>query len=155
MTTILSPTRGGEASYLNQDGAIRIAKERDGKLIFLHVSNVQFLHGIASPILIDIETELEHMGEFILVMAQERAEKQGWSAEAIARNGVFMEVLEEVIEEFDVDTVILGSPSEGTGVVTTDYLENIANTLTTEHNVEVLILHDGQVIEDYPPRPPS
>jgi nucleotide-binding universal stress UspA family protein len=152
MTTILSPTRGGEASYLNQDGAIRIAKERNGKLIFLYVTNVQFLHGIASPILIDIEAELEHMGEFILVMAQERAEKLDWSAEAIVRNGVFLEVLVEVIEEFNVDLVILGSPGEATGVVTNDYLENIANTLTSDHNVEVLILHDGQVIEDYPPR---
>ena len=153
MTTILSPTRGGEASYLNQDGSIRIAKERQAKLIFLHVTNVQFLHGIASPILIDIETELEHMGEFILAMAQERAEKQGWSAEAIVRNGVFLEVLEEVIEEFDVDTVILGSPGEATGVVTSDYLQQISGTLTAQYNVEVLILHDGEVIDPFPPRP--
>lgn len=152
MTTILSPTRGGEASYLNQDGAIRIAKERDAKLIFLHVTNVQFLQGIASPILIDIETELEHMGEFILAMAQERAEQQGWTAETIVHCGDFLKVLEEVIEEYDVDTIILGRPGEATGVVTNDYLENISNTLLTDHNVEVIILSDGQVVDDLSPR---
>jgi hypothetical protein len=72
MTTILRPTRGGEASYPNQDRAIKLAKERDADLLLLYVANVHFLDRLAGPVIVDVETELEEMGEFLLALAQER-----------------------------------------------------------------------------------
>ena len=47
--TILCPTRGGEASYANQERAIALAVEREAELIFLYVSNVHFLDLTAAP----------------------------------------------------------------------------------------------------------
>jgi nucleotide-binding universal stress UspA family protein len=118
-------------------------------LIFLHISNVQFLEGLASPVLIDIETEMEHLGEFILAMAQERAQKQGIPAEAIVESGSFLDILSTVIEKESVDTVVLGSPGEDTGVLTGDFVERVTQVLTEESGVDVIILTDGQITSQF------
>jgi nucleotide-binding universal stress UspA family protein len=88
---ILCLTRGGEASYPNQDGAIAIAKDLDEELLFLYISSVQFLDHSAAPKVVDIESELDEMGEFLLVMAQERAQKAGVKADILVRRGNFQE----------------------------------------------------------------
>ena len=43
MRLILCATRGGGASYITQDKAIALAKEKDASLIFLYVVVLQFL----------------------------------------------------------------------------------------------------------------
>jgi len=146
MITILCPTRGGEPSYPNQDRAAAIAKERKARLIFLYVSDVEFLNRTASPIVVDVAKELDEMGEFLLAMAQERAGKVGVKAEAIVRRGPFREVLQEVIEEFDAGVLILGSSEEGVGVTTRAYLEDLSREISEESGVEVILLHQGEVI---------
>ena len=80
MKTILYPTRGGQTSYSNQDAVIALAKEWNAKLIFLYISNVDFLEklGHVSHTKV-VQNELEDMGEFLLAMASERAEKAGWN----------------------------------------------------------------------------
>lgn len=141
MTTILFPTRGGQSSFPNQDRVIELAKERGAHLIFLYVSNVDFLGSVSSPALVDVvEDELEHMGEFLLAMAQERAEKAGWKADAVVRSGSFREALREVIEEHDVDVLVLGSPGNGQASTTETYLEDLKGTLTSESDLEVILL---------------
>jgi hypothetical protein len=50
---ILCPTRGGKGSYPNQDRAIAIAKERGAEILFLYITNVEFLGLTAAPKLID------------------------------------------------------------------------------------------------------
>ena len=152
MTTILRPTRGGEASFPNQDRAIAIAKERDADLLFLYVSNVHFLDHVAGPVIVDVETELEEMGEFLLAMAQERAEKAGIRAETIVHRGEFREVLEQVIQEHEeVATLLLGAAIEETSVTPAGYLEEMAKSLLAEHGIEVIVVHEGEIIEHYTP----
>ena len=149
MTTILCATRGGQASFPNQDAAIALAKEREARLIFLHISNVEFLGQMASPILIDVETELEHMGEFLLAMAQERAANAGVQAEAVVKHGEFRDALCEAIEENEVDVVMFGSPGKQTSVLTRAYLEELAKSLTLDSELEILVLKDGEVVNRY------
>jgi len=152
MTTILRPTRGGEASFPNQDRAIAIAKERDADLLFLYVSNVHFLDHVAGPVIVDVETELEEMGEFLLAMAQERAEKAGIRAETIVHRGEFREVLEQVIQEHEeVATLLLGAAIEETSVTPAGYLEEMAKSLLAEHGLEVIVVHEGEIIKHYTP----
>jgi hypothetical protein len=64
---ILCPTRGGKDSYPNQDRAVALAKERGVGVLFLYITNVDFLEHTAAPKLIDIEHEMDEMGEFMLV----------------------------------------------------------------------------------------
>jgi len=72
MTNILCPTRGGKESHPNQDFAIELAKERGADLLFMYVSNIQLISRSGPPIVVDIEEELDELGDFLLAMAQER-----------------------------------------------------------------------------------
>jgi len=142
---ILCPTRGGKASYANQDRAIALAKEREADLLFLYVSNVKFLGLTSLPFIVDIETELDEMGEFILIMAQERADKAGVQAEITVERGVFDKVLKAVIQEQQISTVVLGSSKEGTGITTEEYVQKLGETISQELGVEFIVLRDGEI----------
>lgn len=151
MPTILFPTRGGKDSYPNQDWAISTAIDQKADLIFLFVSNVRFLIGLSSPVVVDVQTELNAMGEFLLAMAQERAEKAGWQAGAIVRHGMFEDALREVIQTEDVSTLILGSSPEGSGITTLEYLSQLAQALMDDFGIEVHILQNGQPLSHFMP----
>lgn len=148
MKTILYTTRGGQTSYQNQDAVIKLAREEKAKLIFLYVSNVQFLEkcGHVSHTRV-VEEELEDLGEFLLAMACERAEKAGWKAEAIVRQGVFLEAVNEVIREHQVDTFVIGAPGSTHAVTTTDFLQNLIQEIKETHQIEVLVIQDGHLID--------
>lgn len=148
MKTILYTTRGGQTSYQNQDAVIKLAREEKAKLIFLYVSNVQFLEkcGHVSHTRV-VEEELEDLGEFLLAMACERAEKAGWKAEAIVRQGVFLEAVNEVIREHQVDTFVIGAPGSTHAVTTTEFLQNLIQEIKETHQIEVLVIQDGHLID--------
>ena len=153
MTTILRPTRGGEASYLNQDRAITLAKERNADLLLLYVSNVHFLDRIAGPVLVDVETELDEMGEFLLALAQERAEKAGVRATTLVLRGQFREALEQVIQEHEeITTLVLGAAAEGTGVTPPGYLEDLVQWCHTDLGIEVIVVDGGEIIAHHRPK---
>jgi len=149
---ILRPTRGGEASYPNQDRAVTIAKERDADLLLLYVANVHFLDRVAGPVIVDVETELEEMGEFLLALAQERAEKAGVRAKTLVLRGEFRKALEQVIHEHkEITTLVLGTAAGGTGVTPPGYLEDLIQWCHTEYGIEVFVVHEGEIIEHYTP----
>ena len=148
---ILCPTRGGKGSYPNQDRAIAIAKERGAEILFLYISNVEFLGLTAAPILVDIEHELDEMGEFMLAMAQERAENAEVRADTIVKRGKFREILAKVIEEQKIETVVLGSSAGGTGVVTIDFIRELAAEIHAQIDVEFIVLDQGEIVNTFKP----
>jgi len=147
---ILCPTRGGRSSYPNQDMAIALAKKRQSDLLFMYVSNVRFLGMTASPVIVDIETELDEMGDFLLTMAQERAEKAGVHAETTVRRGVFRKVLREVIHEYPVNTIVLGSSTAGTGITTPEFVHSLVAAMSDETGLEFIIVQDGKIVSTIP-----
>jgi nucleotide-binding universal stress UspA family protein len=149
--TILAPTRGGRASYPNQDQVIRIAEERNAEILFLYVTDVRFLGHTASPILVDIETEIDEMGEFLLTMAQERARKAGVKAKITVRRGAFRQVLREIIAEQEIHAVVLGSSSEGTGFTTHEYIEELSAEMSAKTGIEFIVVHEGKILNTYKP----
>lgn len=148
---ILCPTRGGKGSYPNQDRAIAIAKERDAEVMFLLITNVEFLGLTAAPKLIDIEHEMDEMGEFMLAMAQERAENADVIAYTSVKRGQFRNVLIEVIDEFQIETVILGCSAGGTGVVTAEYIQGLVDEVGAKTGVEFLVIDQGEIVSTYKP----
>ena len=146
---ILCPTRGGKDSYPNQDWAVALAKERGVGVLFLYISNVEFLGLTAAPKLVDIEHELDEMGEFMLTMAQERAEKAEVSASTLVMHGHFRDVLGEVIEEQEIGTVVLGSSAGGTGVVTESYIQGVIDEIHGTTEVEFIIVDHGEIVNTY------
>lgn len=150
MTTILCPTRGGEASYPNQDGAIALALKRQAGLIFMYVYNVQFLNMISSPVLADLEEEMDELGEFLLAMAQERAENRGIKADAVVRHGDFTQALLDAIREYNVDTVTMGAAAGPEGYTDEKFFETLVEILHETADVEVCILRGGDLVAEYP-----
>jgi nucleotide-binding universal stress UspA family protein len=151
MPTILSPTRGGESSILNQDRAIALAKERNAELIFLYVSDVQFENELPQETLANVAAELEDLGQFILTMAKERAAQEELKAETLVLSGNFRQVLDKVIKENNVDTLILGSPVEEGSVTTPAFLLQLSKELVKEYSLDVILLRAGEILETISP----
>ena len=111
MGLILCATRGGEASYRTQQAAIALAKEQSDEIAFLYIIDLHFLDKTAAPIVVDIENELDQMGEFFLLMAKERATEQGVEVRTITRKGnVQEEIINAALDE-GATRVVLGRPS--------------------------------------------
>jgi nucleotide-binding universal stress UspA family protein len=144
VTTILYATRGGTE---NQDAVIALAHEQGADLLFLYVSNVRFLDHFASPVPVDlIQGELDEMGEFLLAIAQEKAEGAGVKADILVRHGSFWETLQEVIADYDITTVVLGHPNRETGTTTAEYIDSVAQSLLDEYQVEVITIDQGEIV---------
>ncbi len=110
---IVCATRGGEASYPAQDRAIKLAKERNARLIFLYVVDVDFVGDTAAPIVVDVGREVRGMGNFLLLMAQERAQAQGVESEVVVREGKVRDVIPQFVQEVGADLLVLGRPQAG------------------------------------------
>jgi nucleotide-binding universal stress UspA family protein len=140
MAKILCATRGGEASYRAQDAAIKIAGELGEEILFMFVVNIEFLDKTARAVRPDIvEAEMEKLGQFLLEMARERAAEQGVSAGLVLRHGVLPEELAAVAIEYQVDSIVLGKPAEGS-TYSLEELESFAAEIEAKTGSQVLIL---------------
>lgn len=148
MKKILCPTRGGEGSYINQDKAIEIAAERGLDILFLYISNVGFLLNLRTPLMAKvIQNGLDDLGEFILTIAQERAEKKNVTADICLKHGIFFNALKETIEENDIETLFMGSSSEDEGFTTTEYLDNLIEHVHEFADLEIVVARKGKIIK--------
>ena len=154
MATILYPTRGGDTTYRNQDRASELARERGAKLLFLYVGNVRFLDHTAGPVHVNlVQKELDEMAEFLLAIAQERAEKTGVPTERVVRHGGLREALKEVVQEYGVTAVVLGRPAHDTAHTTVEYISSFAKSIAADLGVEAFVVHEGEDVEHYQPSP--
>jgi nucleotide-binding universal stress UspA family protein len=141
MGKILCATRGGEASYRTQDAAIALAQERGDELLFLYVVDIRFLSTTASAVRPDVVTaELEKMGEFLLLMAQERAQRKNVQANYILRHGQFRSELMAVAHQPDVTLVLLGKPAGDESAFVPESLEAFAAEIEEKTETPVRIV---------------
>lgn len=140
MGRILCATRGGEASRRTQDKAIALAREQGDELIFLYVVDIHFLDKTAAPIVVDVENEVAKMGEFLLLMAQERAAQQRVTATAIVRKGEVRDELKKAALEENVSLVVLGRPAGDDSVFQLTSLQNYAAEIEAETGIEARII---------------
>ena len=137
MGLILCATRGGEASYRTQQAAINLAKEDGDEIVFLYIIDLNFLDKTAAPIVVNIENELDQMGQFFLLMAKERATEQGVEVRTITRKGkVREEIINAVLDE-GATRVVLGHPvgnqsafQESSLQSFTDEIERVTEAIT-------------------------
>jgi len=140
MGMILCATRGGEASYPTQDAVIALTKEQGDELVFLYVADLRFLNQTAAPVVVDVESRLEKLGRFQLVMAQERAAAQGIKAQAIVRIGQLRAELIAVAEEIGATLIVMGGSLGPDAAFEDVALQAFAADLQTKTGVEVRIL---------------
>jgi nucleotide-binding universal stress UspA family protein len=143
MAKILCATRGGESSYQAQDAAIDLAKERGDELLFLFVVDVNFLNKTERPLRRDtVEREMDNMGEFLLLMALERAKTQGVKSSMLIRHGGFRTELLEVAMDSEIRFLVLGKPSGDESSFSLEELEKFASLVEVETNTKVIIPDD-------------
>jgi hypothetical protein len=141
MGKILCATRGGEASYRTQDAAIVLAKERGDELLFLFVVDTHFLDRAGRAVRPDVVAEeMSHMGEFLLAMAQERAQEQGVAADYLLRRGEFRNELKAAAYGEGVALVVLGQPAGTGSAFAPADLEAFAAEIESETGVETRII---------------
>lgn len=141
--TILCATRGGESSLNTQQYAIDMAREREVDVLFLYVSNVEFMHNVPAVKLHDLQAELDKMGEFLLLMAKERAGKQGVAAETIIKRGHFREALIETAQHTTASLIVMGTPADDS-ITARAYLDRLKHNLEDETGIEVTIVEDPE-----------
>jgi len=140
MGRILCATRGGPDSQRTQQSAIALAKERGDELVFLYVADSSFLDNIAAAVVVDVDAELEQMGRFQLLMAQEQAAEQGVAAEIAIRHGHLRPSLEQAARELAATLIVLGRPQKGTAVFDEADLQEFARTLAAGTAAEVVMV---------------
>jgi nucleotide-binding universal stress UspA family protein len=137
---VLCATRGGPASYPNQDAAIALAKARGQDIVFVNVTNVKFLDKVSSAILVDMDEQMEELGEFLLLMAKERAERAGVRAHTEVRTGPFCQTLIDAAHTHHADVVVFGQPGESGSLFKTEQLQKLGECLRKETGMEVVLL---------------
>lgn len=140
MGLILCAARGGEESYRTQQAAIALAKERQDELCFLYVIDFSFLNKTAAPIVVDIENELEQMGNFFLLMAKERAAEQGINVRTLTRKGAVKEEIIKAIQEEGASAVVLGRPGEKQSAFEMSGIEAFAFEIEEQTNAKTIIV---------------
>jgi hypothetical protein len=141
MKKILCATRGGEASRRTQDAVIAKAKEEGASVLFLYVVDVEFLRLTARGVRPDVvATEMEHMGEFLLAMACERAAAQGVEADLCIRHGSLIEALESAAREEGADAVAFGRPAGPDSSFSLADLERLAARIKEDTGIETHIV---------------
>ena len=140
MSKILCATRGGEESYRTQDAAIALAKEQGDELVFLFVVDIGFLDKTERAIRPDVVTEeMTHMGEFLLSLAQERAQAQGVKARIRIYCGQVRQGLSDTVMEEGADILILGRPTDEGSAFSLAALKHLAAEIEQETGVKVQI----------------
>ncbi len=141
MKKILCATRGGEASYRTQDAVIAMAKEHGATVLFLYVVDVEFLKLTMRATRHDVVlTEMEHMGEFLLAMARERAEAQGVRAETCLRHGPLIDAIESAAREEGVDAIAFGRPVGPDSSFSLKDLERLTARIEADTGIKTYIL---------------
>ena len=138
MSKILCAIRGGEASQRIQDIGIQLAKERGEGMVFLYVVNIKFIDKASAALRESVTLEMEKLGDFLLLMAQERAKKQDVIAETLLRHGYLQEEFEAAASAPEISTVLLGTPGEE-GNFSMETLKVVAAEIEENCQVEVLI----------------
>ena len=141
MGKILCATRGGEASYRTQDAVIALAKEQDDALVFLYVVDTEFINKTERAVRPDVvATEMEHMGEFLLAMACERAENEGINAALCVKHGKLAAALKEAAVENEVSMIAFGRPAGEESRFLLDDLQKLASEITEEIGIDTYII---------------
>jgi cation:H+ antiporter len=142
---ILCATRGGQASRPTHQKAIEIALERGAELIFLYVFDQQAIQSVASPIVINISSQMDHMQAFLQETAQRQAVQSGVNARILVRTGSLREQIQTIAQEERVELVIMGNPSEKSSLFKREALRVLANEIEAVTGIQVLALTDQEI----------
>jgi hypothetical protein len=101
-----------------------------------------FLKNVTAVLLIvvDVEDEISDMGEFLLLMAKERAAEQGVEANTICRKGNLHQEIKKAPLKENVTLVLLGPPISDKSAFQLAGLKKFAQEIESETGVKTEIV---------------
>ena len=140
MPGIVCAVRGGPHSQPTIARSIDLAQETGQPLYFLYVVNLDFLSHTPTSRVHTISEEMRQMGEFILLMAQQMADRQGISAEAVIRHGNVGAELVTFCHEIEAAYLVLGRPKveRGDAVFTQERLDQFVEYIKEQTGAMVI-----------------
>ena len=141
MSGVICPIRGGPGSKTTIETAIQLAKQETMPLTFLYVVNLDFMTHTESSRVRTVTSELESMGDFILLSAKAEAEKQGVEAQSEIRHGSVGEQIVELSHETGADFLVMGRPGGEAeeNVFDHERLEKFIDRIEEESGAKVII----------------
>jgi nucleotide-binding universal stress UspA family protein len=141
MSGIICAVRGGPDSQPTIEKGIELARETKKPLYFLYVVNLEFLSHTQSSRVSTISDELDQMGEFILLMAQDKAKKRDVDAKGIVKHGNVSEEIVGLAEEISAEYVVLGLPTgkEDTNVFAIDRIKEFGKQIEEQCGAMVML----------------
>ncbi len=107
---IVCLVRGGAASHKLQEYGIKLAKENDGMLVFLHIVDIDSL-GFQNPVLRKAaKEEMTWLARATLGLAFRRAARAEVEGERVVRYGKLFDTVLEYLREHPADRLLMGSP---------------------------------------------
>jgi RNase H-fold protein (predicted Holliday junction resolvase) len=76
-------------------------------------------------------------------------------AETLVKRGVFRQVLKSIIQEYPIQTVVMGSSQESSSLITPEYTEALGEEISQETGVEFIVVQDGEIAKIYKPQSSS
>ena len=111
MSAIVCAIRGGPGSDSTIQTAVDLAKENDQPLYFLYVFDIDFLHKTTQSRVQTLRQQMEEMGKFILLEAQDAARQAGLEAQGIVRQGQVTQEIIALCRELQADYLVIGRPN--------------------------------------------
>ena len=141
MAGIICPIRGGPGSKTTIETAIELAKTEAMPLTFLYVVNLDFLTHTESSRVRMVSSELESMGDFILLSAKAKAEERGVETESEIRHGNVGEQIVELAQEMGASFLVMGRPGgeEEGNVFDQERLDSFINQIEEASGAKVII----------------
>jgi nucleotide-binding universal stress UspA family protein len=87
-----------------------------------------------------MDEQMEELGDFLLLMAKERAERAGVHAQTDVRTGPFCQALIDAVRAHHADLVVFGQPGESGSLFKTEQLQQLGECLRKETGAEVRLL---------------
>ena len=116
---IVCAVRGQPTSRATVTRAIDLALEDQARLIFLHITNIDFLK-MAGPILSSTQTvykQLRDLAEFTMLILCDRAQRRGVKEiDAVIREGNIKDQLYQFLVEVSPTLLVIGEPRPDHGV---------------------------------------
>ena len=145
MPGIVCAVRGGPHSQPTITRSISLAQETGETLYFLYVVNLDFMSHTTSSRVHTISEQMSQMGEFILLMAQDAAARQGVEAEGVIRHGDVGEEIIGLCHELQADHLVLGKPKveQEDTVFTGDLLHQCVARIEEQTGATVVFPEEG------------
>ena len=141
MSGIVCAIRGGASSQPTINQAISTAIATKLPIYFLYVLNLDFLKKGSQSRTLTISEEMQELGEFILLAAQDQAVRQGVTAERVIREGHMVgDEIVDLCHEITADYVVLGRPREAAeqNVFTHEQLDQFGLHIEEETGAQVI-----------------